>query len=145
MFFGITTINCIPTHVRKANVETDHTLFITDTANETTLTSQDYTIDLNMTEVVVTIRDVHPTLYPTITAAHNTHQLTDALRYTPIGISHGATDATCPWPDTLHTGAILTSTPLTIVSLAQGTCLILPIDTTDTQKTSKPHSWTPTP
>ena len=122
----ITMIDCAPSHTMVTTTETDHTLSTTDTAEDTTLTGQNHTINLNMTEASVTTRDIHPTLYPTTTAAFDTHPLTDSLGDTPTGTPHTVTDATHPQPNSLHTRATLTATPQTAANLVQGTLLIPP-------------------
>ena len=60
----ITMIDHTPTHIMITTAERNHSLSITDTAKETTLTGQDHTINLNATEAPVTTGHMHSTLYP---------------------------------------------------------------------------------
>ena len=113
-----------------ATTETGHTSLITEAGKGTTLTGQDNTIYLNMTEAPVTTRDMHPALYHTTTAACDIHPQTDTLEGTPVETPCTITDTICPWPNTLLTRVTLTTTLLTAASPGEGTPRTLPIDHT---------------
>ena len=89
-------IDHTPTHIIITMAETDHSPSITDTAKGPILTGQDHTINLNMTEAPVPIRDTYPTLFPTTAVACNIHPQTDTLEDTLTGTSYTAIDATHP-------------------------------------------------
>ena len=91
-----TTIDHAPIHIMITTTERDHNFSITDAAKEIASTGHDHTINLNVTEAVVTIEDMHPVLYPVITAAYNTHPSTDVLRHTPTGTPYTITAKTHP-------------------------------------------------
>ena len=78
-----TVIDYAPTIVATAEIV--HTLSITDAGKGTTLTCQDHTINLNMTEAPVTTADMHPTLYHVTATACNTHPQKDTLEGSPTG------------------------------------------------------------
>ena len=77
----VTMTNHALTDVIITTTDTGQTPFITDVASRTTLTGQDHTIDLNVTEAPVTTGNMHPTLYPTFAAACNIHPKTHSRRY----------------------------------------------------------------
>ena len=91
------------------------------------MTGQDHTIDLNMAEVPVATRDMHPTPYSTTAAVYNTHPQTDTVEDTLTEIPHMIKDETRQLADTLHAEATLATTALTAVVFAQGNPLVLPV------------------
>ena len=84
----ITMKDCAPDHIMTMIAGTDHSLFITDTARENTLSSQGHTTNLNVAEAPATTVGTHPAPYPTTAAAHNTHPQTDTLGNVLIGTPH---------------------------------------------------------
>ena len=121
----ITMIDHISTHIIITTAQTDYTPSITDTAKGITLTGQDHTINLNLWQ---NLQYLLETNIPQPAVAHDIHPQIDTIEDTPSGTLHIVTDEIHPWPNTLHTRATLTTTPLTIASLAQGTPVILPIN-----------------
>ena len=85
----VTVIDHTPTITHNHRDRSD---FITDASMGTTLTGQDHTIDLNMTEAQVTTGDMHTALYHTLAVAHDTHPQTDTLEGTLAGTPHTITD-----------------------------------------------------
>ena len=76
--------------------EIGHTLSITDAGKGTTLTGQDHTININVTEAPVTTGDTHSVLYNATKAAHDIHPQTDIPKGTPTGTPHTVTDVPHP-------------------------------------------------
>ena len=75
-------------------VGTDPSCLTTDAAKEDASTSQEHTTDPTMAEAPATINGMHPTPHPTTIAAHDTHQLNDALDDTVTEIHHAGTTIT---------------------------------------------------
>ena len=76
--------------------QTGHNLSITDIAKGTTLTGQDQTIDLNMTEAPVTTGDINLTIYHATTVAYDIHPQPDTPEDNPKGTPSTFTDLTHP-------------------------------------------------
>ena len=106
-----------PNHVTTTTAGTDHGPFITDAAREDPSTGQGHTTDLTAAEAPATIRGMHPTPHPTITAAHDTHSLKDALGNTFAGTHCTDTATTHLQHCTLHARVTLVTTLQTKASL----------------------------
>ena len=146
-------------HISTTTIGTDPSPFTTDAAKEDTLTNQNHTVNPTIAEAPATIGETHPPPHPTTTAAHITHQLTDALGDTLAGTHCTGTTVTHPRHASFPTlNAIL----WTEADLVQDTHTILPTDhtqgrhqncihkqqllinlTTRRRSPFKIHNWTP--
>ena len=76
--YHITKTGHASNHVTTTAVGTYDSPLTTDTTKEDALTSQDHTTNHIMVEALATSEPKYPTPHPATTAAHATHQLTDA-------------------------------------------------------------------